>query len=67
MEENLLTEKVISCAFNVHNALGAGFMEKVYENALKMELNDKNLKVEQQVPIKVFYKNEVVEIIMPIY
>ncbi|MFA4884305.1 MAG: GxxExxY protein [Desulfotomaculaceae bacterium] len=60
MEDNLLTEKVISCAFNVHNVLGTGFMEKVYENALKKELADKNLKVEQQVPIKVYYKQEVV-------
>lgn len=54
------TEKVISCAFRVHNVLGAGFMEKVYENALKMELAGNNLKVEQQVPIKVYYKQEVV-------
>ena len=45
MEDNLLTEKIISCAFNVYNALGTGFMEKAYINALKMELVDKNLKV----------------------
>jgi GxxExxY protein len=32
-----LAEKIIGCAFKVHNALGAGFLEKVYENALGKE------------------------------
>ena len=33
-----LTEIIIGCAFKVHNTLGEGFVEKVYENALKYEL-----------------------------
>jgi hypothetical protein len=37
-----------------------GFLEKVYENALKIELNLRGLKTLQQTPLKVFYKNELV-------
>jgi len=38
MEINVLTHTVIGCAYKVHNTLGFGFLEKVYENALKVEL-----------------------------
>jgi GxxExxY protein len=58
MEEKPLTEKIIKCAFNVHNELGSGFLEKVYENALRIELVQENLK--QQVPVEVRYKGKVV-------
>jgi hypothetical protein len=34
MQEEALTQKIIGGAFRVHNTLGAGFLEKVYENAL---------------------------------
>ncbi|MEL7500411.1 MAG: GxxExxY protein [Planctomycetota bacterium] len=37
-ELNTLTEKVIGCAFNVSNISGSGFLEKVYENALAIEV-----------------------------
>src|ERR1700742_265666 len=57
---NQLTEKVIGCAFNVSNGLGCGFMEKVYENALAHELKKVGLRVQQQVPIKVWYDGVVV-------
>ena len=53
--EPLLTEKIIGCAMRVHNALGAGFLEKVYENALIHELHKNGLSVVQQKPIPVFY------------
>ena len=53
-----LTEGVIGAAFEVAHALGAGFLEKVYENALAIELRKNGLKVEQQHPIKVFYDNQ---------
>jgi GxxExxY protein len=38
MDINDLTRKVIGCAYKVHNVLGPGFLEKVYENSLTLEL-----------------------------
>ena len=51
-----LTERVIGCAYAVSNALGCGFLEKVYENALALELREAGLKAEQQRAIKVQVK-----------
>ncbi len=53
-----LTEKVIGCAFRVHNELGAGFLEKVYENAFRLELAHAGIRVKQQHPIPVKYRDE---------
>ncbi len=50
-----LTGKIIAAAFTVFNKLGFGFLEKVYENALVIELRKNGIEVEQQVPISVFY------------
>ncbi len=58
--EQALTEKILEAAFAVHNSLGAGFLEKVYANALALELRDKGLSCEQEVSLKVRYKNAVV-------
>jgi len=55
-----LTEVVIGLVFQVANALGAGFLEKVYENALAIELQGAGLTVQQQVPITVAYRGQVV-------
>jgi GxxExxY protein len=52
---NQITEIVIGCAFRVHNTLGAGFLEKVYENALVHELRKSGLGVAQQAEINVYY------------
>lgn len=52
-----ITEKIIGCAYAVSNTLGCGFLEKVYENALTYELQQKGMKVEQQRPIKIYYKD----------
>jgi GxxExxY protein len=60
LETNNLCEKIIGCAFQVANSLGCGFLEKIYENALCIELNQANLKVEQQKLIQVKYKNVIV-------
>jgi GxxExxY protein len=60
MNINDLTEKVIGCAYRVHNELGTGFLEKVYENALRIELGEAGLSVKQQHPIPVMYHGEVV-------
>ena len=50
--------QIMSSVFEVHNTLGFGFLEKVYENALLKELARRNLQVEAQKEIKVFYKKE---------
>ena len=55
MHSDKLTEIIIGCAYGVANALGNGFLEKVYENALAHELRKKGLLVEQQRPISVQY------------
>ena len=55
-----LTKEIIACAYKVHNTLGAGFLEKVYENAMMIELRKHGLKAEQQKSIKVYYENEIV-------
>jgi GxxExxY protein len=55
-----LTEKIIGAFFKVYNTLGYGFAEKVYENALVIELRKLGLKVEQQKSITVYYEGTVV-------
>jgi len=60
VEINQLTEKIIACVYRVSNTLGSGFLEKIYENALAIELRNNGLKVEQQHPIKVFYDGQAV-------
>ncbi len=57
---NRVTEIVIGYAFKVSNALGSGFLEQVYENALVHELAKTGLRVEQQKPIQVFYNSVIV-------
>ena len=58
MEDASLTFKIIGCAFAVHNALGYGFLEKVYENALKRSLEKSGFVVSQQIPIEVIFEGE---------
>lgn len=60
MQDEALTSTIISCAYKVHNTLGAGFLEKVYENALSIELQKHALRVQQQKPITVYYEGQVV-------
>jgi GxxExxY protein len=52
-----LTEKIIGCAYKVYNQLGAGFIEKIYENALMIELKNAALNAQQQYPVKVYYQD----------
>ncbi len=59
-ELNSITERVIGAAFQVGNALGTGFLEKVYENALSHESRKRRLRVEQQRRLEVFYDGVVV-------
>ena len=60
MKVDDLTQKIIGCAYKVHNALGPGFLEKVYENALRIELEKLGLDVKQQEPINVGYDGQIV-------
>src|SRR5947207_9741128 len=60
MKDDDLTQKIIGCAYKVHNALGPGFLEKVYENSLRIELEKLGLRVKQQEPINVTYEGHVV-------
>lgn len=59
-ELNHLSQAVIGCAFTVQNRLGAGFLEKVYENALAHEIRKLGYAVRQQQPISVIYDGCVV-------
>jgi len=58
--DDTLTETIIGCAFKVHKILGSGFLEKVYENALRVELMKQGLRVRQQEPIKIWYEGQMV-------
>ena len=58
--EKELSDRIIKCAFEVHNKLGYGFLEKVYENSLMVELKRNNINAQQQSPITVRYKNMIV-------
>jgi len=53
-----LTEKIIKAFFKVNNTLGYGFLEKVYENAMAIELIKMGCNVRQQQNIKVYYETE---------
>ena len=57
---NSVTEQIIGCAYTVGRALGPGFLEKVYENAMLHELEKTGLKAESQKSIKVYYDGIVV-------
>lgn len=60
MELDRITEKIIGCIYKVSNTLGNGFLEKVYENALALELRKCGLQTDQQHGIKVSYDGAVV-------
>lgn len=53
-----ITEKIIKGYYKVYNTLGYGFLEKVYENSLFMELREMGLMVEKQKPISVKYEGK---------
>jgi GxxExxY protein len=58
MDLNDITYKINGAIFEVNRELGPGFLEKVYENALMIELAEVGLKAENQIPIKVRYKGK---------
>ncbi len=64
MKEQLLhgelTQEIIHSFYQVYNILGHGFLEKVYENALALELLEYGFAVERQRKLNVYYKNKFV-------
>ena len=59
MNLNELTYAINGASFEVNRILGPGFLEKVYENALLMELKARGIKATAQYPIKVKYKDQI--------
>lgn len=55
-----LTYKIIGCAMGVHNELGPGFLEKVYEKALMIALAESKIRAENQLPLEVKFHGQVI-------
>jgi GxxExxY protein len=55
-----ITDRILKTFYAVYNELGYGFLEKVYENAMVIELRRRSLDVSQQVPIQVRYDGQLV-------
>ena len=60
LEQEEITKEIIGAAFEVHRVLGYGFLEKVYQRAMQVELINRGLLAELEEPIKVRYKGVVV-------
>lgn len=60
MDYEGLTEKIIGAAYTVHNRMGHGFLESVYEKCLLIELEEMGLSCQAQAPIIVYYNDHVV-------
>jgi len=58
MDLNIITEKIIGCAIEVHKELGPGLLESSYEECLFYELTQSGLNVERQVSVPVVYKEK---------
>ena len=56
-ELNKITEDIIGAAIEVHRSLGPGLLESAYEACLAFELAERGLKVEQQKPLPISYKD----------
>jgi GxxExxY protein len=60
MKHEELTGKIIEAAYKVHNTLGFGFLENVYQNALSIELSKLGIQHEKEQTIKVYYDENIV-------
>lgn len=59
-KHSTVTEQIIKAFYHVYNELGHGFLEKVYENAMVIQLRKQGLVVRQQAPIKVYFDGQIV-------
>ena len=50
-----LTDRILKAAYTVHNELGCGFLEKVYQEALAIQMTEMNIPFEREKHLKVFY------------
>lgn len=55
---NQLTHKIIGCAMEVHNRLGCGFQEVIYQRALSIEMSSQGLKYAREQDIPIFYRTQ---------
>ncbi len=53
-----LSDKIIKVFYEIHNELGYGFSERVYQKALGIALRQIGLKVEEQLPIKIYFRGQ---------
>jgi len=52
-----ITEKIIGASFDVHNFLGNGFQEVIYQRALAWELSQRNLEFQREIEQDIYYKD----------
>ena len=62
---NKITQKIIGAAMEVHNQLGFGFLEQVYQKAMEEELRLRTISFLSQSPVKVFYKGKKIAVYVP--
>lgn len=55
-----LTAQIIACAFTVHNALGNGFQELIYQRAMEIELRNAHISFLREYEMPIYYKNEII-------
>ena len=57
-QRDLLTDKIIACAYNIHSELGPGFNERLYHNALKIALKDQGLRYQTEKSFDVSFQDK---------
>jgi GxxExxY protein len=57
-DRDQLTERIIGCCFKIHRDLGPGFSEKIYQNALRLLLNQEGLRYQTEKEFEIFYLNK---------
>ncbi len=60
LAERELTERIIGVFFSVHNELGYGFLESVYENAMCVALREAGIEISRQVPFSIEFRGQIV-------
>lgn len=53
-----LTERIIQAFYEIHNALGPGYLESIYQNALKIELEEMNIMCKTERIVEIFYRDK---------